>query len=75
MSWLVGLPLDIFKLLSGLVMLALRLAVPVLIVVVIVVLARRALRQPPRRDERAEPEEPCFDGPVYTVDYREEEEN
>ena len=74
MSWLVGLPLGIFKLLVGLVMLVLRLAVPILLVAVIVYLARRFYRQPPRQDGPSAPKEPHFDGPVYTVDYEDVDE-
>lgn len=73
MGWLVGLPLGIFRLLLGLVMLVIRLAVPIAILVVIVILVRRARRaQTPRQEEARK--EPHFDGPVYTADYREVEE-
>jgi hypothetical protein len=70
MGLLVGLPLGIFRLLAGLVMLILRLAVPILLVAVIVLLLRRRRSGAPGREA---PKEPHFDGPVYTVDYQEED--
>jgi len=70
MGLLVGLPLGIFRLLVGLVMLILRLAVPILLVAVIVLLLRRRRSGAPGREA---PKEPHFDGPVYTVDYQEED--
>lgn len=75
MGWLVGLPLGIFRLLFALVMLALRLAVPIAIIVVIVVLYRRKTGAHTERPQREKPKEPEFDGPVYTVDYEEVEED
>lgn len=75
MGWLVGLPLGIFRLLFSLVMLALRLAVPIVIIVVIVVLYRRKTGAHTERPRREEPREPEFDGPVYTVDYEEVDED
>ena len=71
MGWLVGLPLGIFRLLFSLVMLALRLAVPIVIIVVIVVLYRRKTGAHTEQPPQEKPKEPEFDGPVYTVDYEE----
>ena len=75
MGWLLGLPLGIFRLLFSLLMLALRLAVPIVIIVVIVMLYRRKAgvhTEQPRQEQTKEPE---FDGPVYTVDYEEVDED
>lgn len=73
MGLLVGLPLGIFRLLFGLLMLALRLLVPIAVVAVLVVLYRRSRNGgQPRREK---PREPEFDGPVYTVDYEEVDED
>ena len=71
MGWLVGLPLGIFRLLFSLVMLALRLAVPIAVIVVLVVLYRRSKGASAEQPRQAKSEEPEFDGPVYTVDYEE----
>ena len=75
MGLLVGLPLGIFRLLFTLVLLAVRLALPIAVIAVIVLLLRRTRRgggdPPPRREK---PREPHFDGPVYTVDYEEVDE-
>ena len=71
MGLLVGLPLGIFRLLFALVMLALRLAVPIAVIVVIVVLYRRKTGAHTERPRQEKPKEPEFDGPVYTVDYEE----
>ena len=71
MGWLLGLPLGIFRLLLSLAMLALRLAVPIVIIVVIVVLYRRKTGAHTERPRQEKPKEPEFDGPVYTVDYEE----
>ena len=71
MGWLVGLPLGIFRLLLSLVMLALRLAVPIAVIVVLVVLYRRSKGASAEQPRQAKSEEPEFDGPVYTVDYEE----
>ena len=75
MGWLVGLPLGIFRLLLSLVMLILRLAVPIVIIVVIVVLYRRKTGAHTERPQQKKPKEPEFDGPVYTVDYEEVEDD
>ena len=75
MGLLVGLPLGIFRLLFALVMLALRLAVPIAIVVAPVMLYRWktvAQRGGPGEEKHKEPD---FDGPVYTVDYEEVDED
>ena len=71
MGLLVGLPLGIFRLLFALVMLVLRLAVPIVIILVIVVLYRRKTGAHTERPRQEKPKEPEFDGPVYTVDYEE----
>ena len=71
MGWLVGLPLGIFRLLLSLVMLALRLAVPIAVIVVLVILYRRSKGASAEQPRQAKSEEPEFDGPVYTVDYEE----
>ena len=71
MGWLLGLPLGIFRLLLSLAMLALRLAVPIAIIVVIVVLYRRSQGTSAEQPRQEQPKEPEFDGPVYTVDYEE----
>ncbi len=67
MHLLIGLPLTLFRLLAGFVMLAFRLAVPILILAVIVLYlrSRRRSNPPPGTEDR----DPHFDGPVYTVDY------
>ena len=71
MGWLVGLPLGIFRLLLSLVMLVLRLAVPIAVIVVLVILYRRSKGASAEQPRQAKSEEPEFDGPVYTVDYEE----
>ena len=71
MGWLLGLPLGIFRLLFGFLTLALRLAVPIAIVVVLVVLYRRSKGASAEQPRQEQPKEPEFDGPVYTVDYEE----
>ena len=73
MGWLVGLPLGIFRLLLSFLMLALRLAVPIAVIVVLVVLYRRSKGGGQPRQEK--PKEPEFKGPVYTVDYKEVDED
>ena len=75
MGWLLGLPLGIFRVLFSLVMLALRLAVPIIIIAVIVVLYRRKTGAHTERPRQEQPQEPAFDGPVYTVDYEEVDED
>ena len=73
MGLLVGLPLGIFRLLFSLIMLALRLAVPIAAIVVLVMLYRRSKGGGQPKQET--PREPEFKGPVYTVDYREVDED
>ena len=74
MGWLVGLPLGIFRLLLSFLALALRLAVPIAVIVVLVVLYRRSKGASAGQPRQEQPKEPEFDGPVYTVDYREVDE-
>lgn len=75
MGWLVGLPLGIFRLLAGFVLLALRLAVPIAIIAALVVLLRRGRGTPAGEHRQEPPREPKFNGPVYTVDYEEVDED
>lgn len=71
MGLLVGLPLKLFALLFA----VLRLIWPVLLVLLVAWLVRRARRTGGQRAPRQEkPKEPTFDGPVYTVDYEEVDE-
>ena len=70
MSLLVGLPLTLFRLLGSFLLLALRFAVPILIAVAVIVILRRLRKRSAQyRAEDAE-QEPKFHGPVYTVDYK-----
>ena len=70
MGLLVGLPLTLFRLLGSILLVALRLAVPIAIVVVGILVVRHLKKTAARyRDEDGQ--EPKFRGPVYTVDYRE----
>lgn len=71
MGWLIGLPLGIFRMLAGFLMLALRLAVPIALVVLVIFLLRRAKKRAQGADTPQAHEEPEFHGPVYTVDYEE----
>lgn len=66
MNLLVGLPLMLFRLLF----VALRLVVPILLILLVIWLIRRT-RQNGGSGGQKSPQEPEFDGPVYTVDYRE----
>ena len=75
MGLLVGLPLGIFRLLLSLLALALRLAVPIAVIVVLVVLYRRSKGASAEQPRQAKSEETEFDGPVYTVDYEEVDED
>ncbi len=72
MGWMVGLPLGLFRLLGGFLLLVLRFAVPVLILVAAVIVIRRLRAGAARHQDRAQ--EPKFRGPVYTVDYEEVED-
>ena len=71
LGWLVGLPLGLFRLLGGFLMVALRFAVPILIVVVMILLLRHLRKRTAQYRAEDEAKEPKFRGPVYTVDYRE----
>ena len=75
MGWLVGLPLGIFRLLLGFLTLALRLAVPIALIVALVVLYRRSKGVSAEQPGQEKPKVPEFKGPVYTVDYREVDED
>ena len=75
MGWLVGLPLGIFRLLLGFLTLALRLALPIALIVALVVLYRRSKGVSAEQPGQEKPKEPEFKGPVYTVDYREVDED
>lgn len=67
MGWLIGLPLGIFRMLLGILMVLVRLAVPILVIAVGIYLWRRSRRG----GGASASKEPDFDGPVYTVDYEE----
>ncbi|MDD5931924.1 MAG: hypothetical protein PUC45_05600 [Oscillospiraceae bacterium] len=69
MGWLIGLPLGLFRILGGFVLLLLRFAVPVVLLLLVVMVLRRRRGGSPRQAK-----EPEFDGPVYTVDYKVVEE-
>ena len=71
MSWLVGLPLGLFRLLGGILLVALRFAVPILILAAVILLVRHLRRRSSRGRTEDGEQEPKFHGPVYTVDYRE----
>ena len=71
MSLLVGLPLTLFRLLGSFLLLALRFAVPILILVAVILVVRHVRRRSARyRAEDEDRQEPRFHGPVYTVDYK-----
>jgi len=69
MHLLIGLPLAIFRLVFSFLMLAVRLIVPIAVIVAILLFLRNRRQdgEPSPRQDR--PEEPHFEGPVYTVDY------
>ena len=70
MGLLVGLPLTLFRLLGGILLVALRFAVPILLIAAVILVARRMKKTSARyRDQ--DKQEPKFHGPVYTVDYKE----
>lgn len=72
MGWLVGLPLGLFRLLGGILLVALRFAVPILILVAVILVVRHLRRRSAQyRAEDEDRREPKFHGPVYTVDYEE----
>lgn len=69
MGLLVGLPLKLFHILFVIV----RLAWPLLLVALLLYIRRRRNGQSAKqnREHRRQPNEPTFNGPVYTVDYEE----
>ena len=69
MGLLVGLPLKLFAILFA----VLRLAWPVVLILLVVWLVRRG-RKKQDAPRAAASKEPSFDGPVYTVDYEEVDE-
>jgi len=73
MSLLIGLPLKIFAMLFALV----RIALPVLLILLIVWLVRRWRGQSGQHGagQARQEKEPTFNGPVYTVDYEEVDED
>lgn len=72
MGLLVGLPLKLFYLLFSL----LRFALPILVVIgVIWLLRRRKQGGGQTHDTARKHKEPDFSGPVYTVDYKEVDED
>ena len=71
MGWLVGLPLGLFRLLGSILLVALRFAVPILLVVAVILVVRHLKKTSARYREEDGEREPKFHGPVYTVDYKE----
>ena len=71
MGWLVGLPLGLFRLLGGFLLLALRFAVPILLIVAVILVLRHLRKRSAQYRAEDEEREPKFHGPVYTVDYKE----
>lgn len=70
MGLLVGLPLKLFAMLFA----VLRLAWPVLLILLAVWLVRRVRGGGQRAPRQEQSKGPTFDGPVYTVDYEEVDE-
>lgn len=72
MGLLVGLPLKLFHMLFVI----LRLAWPLLLVALLLYVRRRRSGQSAKRggESRRQPNEPTFNGPVYTVDYEDVKE-
>ncbi len=70
MGLLVGLPLTLFRLLGGILLVALRFAVLILLIAAVILVARR-LKKTSARYRDQDKQEPKFHGPVYTVDYKE----
>ena len=70
MGLLVGLPLTLFRLLGGILLVALRFAVPILLIAAVILVARR-LKKTSARYRDQDKQESKFHGPVYTVDYKE----
>lgn len=66
MNLLVGLPLTLFRLLF----VALRFLLPILLILLVIWLVRRVWLGGGNPKQKP-PQDPEFDGPVYTVDYRE----
>ena len=71
MGWLVGLPLGLFRLLGGILLVALRFAVPILLVAAVILVVRHLKKTSARYREEDGEREAKFHGPVYTVDYKE----
>lgn len=71
MGWLIGLPLGLFRMLVWAVMLLVRLVVPILVIVLVIWLLRRRKSRKGGGDASDGPE---FQGPVYTVDYEDVED-
>ena len=71
MGWLVGLPLGLFRLLGTILLVLLRFAVPILIIVAVILVVRHLRRRSAQYRAEDQEKEPKFHGPVYTVDYRE----
>ena len=69
MGLLVGLPLKLFHMLFVIV----RLAWPLLLVALLLYIRHRRNGQSAKRsgENSRQPDEPTFNGPVYTVDYEE----
>ena len=65
-----GLPLTLFRLLGGILLVALRFAVLILLIAAVILVARR-LKKTSARYRDQDKQEPKFHGPVYTVDYKE----
>ena len=71
MGLLVGLPLKLFHMLFVI----LRLAWPLLLVMLLLYIrARRNGQSTERGETHQKPKDPTFNGPVYTVDYKDVKE-
>lgn len=70
MGLLVGLPLKLFHIVFVLV----RLTWPLLLILAVVWFVRKRKNAATERSKQKKAAEPQFDGPVYTVDYREVKE-
>ena len=72
MGWLVGLPLVLLRLRGCILLVARRLAGPILILGAVILVVRQVRRRAARyRAEDEDRQEPKFHGPVYTGDYEE----
>ena len=71
MGLLVGLPMMLLRLLF----VVLRLALPILLILLVIWLVRRNSRGGGASGGQRPPKEPKFNGPVYTVDYEDVEED